>query len=270
MPPDPILARIQSRLDLLESREDVRILLAVESGSRAWGFASTDSDWDVRFLYVYRPDWYLSIDTEHRRDVIEDLAEPPLDVSGWELRKALRLLRKSNPPLLEWLGSPLVYREHPTIAPALRALAHRYHDPRAARFHYLHMAEGNFREFLQGPEVRVKKYFYVLRPLLAVLWLERGLGLVPMVFDALVERLVPPGALRDAIADLLSRKRTGAELDRGPRIEPISAFIETELPRAQTAEPDTGAPPAPPVAPLDAAFRDALREAWGPEAPATP
>lgn len=259
MPAAPIHARILARLDAIESREDVRVVLAVESGSRAWGFASADSDWDVRFLYVRRPERYLSI--EPPRDVIEDAAAPPLDVSGWDLAKALRLLRKSNPPLLEWLASPLVYREHPVVAPALRALRAPYHAPRAARRHYLHMARGNLREFLQGPEVRLKKYFYVLRPLLAVLWIERGLGPVPMEFDRLVAALVPPGSVRDAIADLVARKRAGAELDWGPRIEPISAFLEAELARA-AAQPDPdGGPPAP-IEPLDAAFRAALADAW--------
>ena len=99
-----VFQRVRQALAQVEAERNVRVLFACESGSRAWGFASRDSDYDVRFLYVHRRDWYLSV--EDRRDVIEQPIADDLDVSGWELRKALRLLRKSNPPLLEWLKSP--------------------------------------------------------------------------------------------------------------------------------------------------------------------
>ena len=137
-----------------------------QSGSRAWGFASRDSDYDVRFLYVHRQDWYLSV--EDRRDVIELPISEDLDVSGWELRKALRLLRKSNPPLLEWLKSPIVYRYDPAFAAEFGALAAEFYSPRRCFAHYLHMAFGNWRDYLRGREsVSLKKYLYVFRPLLA-------------------------------------------------------------------------------------------------------
>jgi hypothetical protein len=109
--------RVRNALTRLETEQDVRVLYACESGSRAWGFASQDSDYDVRFLYVHRREWYLSI--ESRRDVIEEPLCDELDVSGWELRKALRLLRKSNPPLLEWMKSPMVYHRDVLFAAAL-------------------------------------------------------------------------------------------------------------------------------------------------------
>lgn len=98
---------IRSRLDAIQASENVCIVYACESGSRAWGFPSADSDYDVRFIYVRPVEWYLSIDD--KRDVIECPVEDGLDINGWDLRKALRLSRKSNPPLLEWLGSPIVY-----------------------------------------------------------------------------------------------------------------------------------------------------------------
>ncbi len=116
-----VLSRVRDALARIESERNVRVLFARESGSRAWGFASRDSDYDVRFLYVHRHDWYLSV--EDRRDVIEKPIADDLDVSGWELRKALRLLRKSNPPLLEWLKSPVVYRHDPVFAAEFGALA---------------------------------------------------------------------------------------------------------------------------------------------------
>ena len=123
-----VFQRVRDALAQVEAERNVRVLLACESGSRAWGFASRDSDYDVRFLYVHRRDWYLSI--EDRRDVIEQPIADDLDVSGWELRKALRLLRKSNPPLLEWLKSPVVYRHDPVFAAEFGALATEFFSPR--------------------------------------------------------------------------------------------------------------------------------------------
>lgn len=137
-------AAIGAALDDLERTEALRILYACEAGSRAWGFESADSDCDVRFVYARPVEWYLSIDD--RRDVIERPLQGLLDVRGWDLRKALRLYRKSNPPLLEWLGSPIVYREAGPLAARLRELLPRYYSSRASFRHYLHMAQGNFRE----------------------------------------------------------------------------------------------------------------------------
>lgn len=219
--------RIQVSLSAIDREHRTRILLAVESGSRAWGFASQDSDYDVRFIYVHERDWYLSIN-EDRRDVIELPIVDELDVNGWDLRKALQLFRKSNPPLLEWLQSPIIYRQDADVAARLRALIPEYYSPRASFFHYLHMAQGNLREYLRGDTVWVKKYFYVLRPVLAMRWIERGLGPVPMEFERMVEGTVEEPALRDAIAQLLVEKRAGTELGKGPRIPAISDFVESE------------------------------------------
>lgn len=235
---------LEERLTAIEQEHEVVIVLAVESGSRAWGFPSRDSDFDVRCLYVHRREHYLSIDVERRRDVIETPLEGEWDVNGWDLRKALGLLGRSNPVLSEWLDSPIVYREVAAVTAPLRALLPRFFNPRAAHYHYLKMAQGNFREFLRGPRVRQKKYFYVLRPLLACRWIERGLGVVPTPFERLVHATLD-GASADevlvgAIADLVARKREGVELGEGPRIEPISAFIEAELARLSLLE----APPA--------------------------
>jgi uncharacterized protein len=225
------MEEIPRRLGKIEKEERVIIFYACESGSRAWGFPSEDSDYDVRFLYLRSRDWYLSIDVEEKRDVIEQPISDMLDISGWDLRKALKLLRKSNPPLLEWLNSPIIYQEKLSIMERLRQLVPEYYSPVACLHHYLHMAEGNCREYLKGETVWVKKYFYVLRPLLAINWIEKESTVVPMEFGALVERCVKASSLKQAIGNLLERKRTGQELDRGPRIPAISDFIDSELER---------------------------------------
>lgn len=254
-------AEIEEVLAGIEQEEGVRVLYACESGSRAWGFPSRDSDYDVRFLYLRPREWYLSIDLERRRDVIERPVRDLLDVNGWDLRKALGLLRKTNPPLLEWLRSPIVYRATSSVPARLRELCSTCYNPAACHHHYLNMARGNFREYLQGPEVRIKKYFYVLRPVLAVLWLERGLGPVPVEFGVLVEALVDDPALRAEIDALVRRKRAGEELRSGPRIPAVSDFLERELERLGAATPPE--PRACPVEPLNALFREALEEVWG-------
>lgn len=236
-----VIQRVRNALARVESERNVRVLFACESGSRAWGFASRDSDYDVRFLYVHRRDWYFSV--EDRRDVIEQPIADDLDVSGWELRKALRLLRKSNPPLLEWLKSPVVYRHDPVFAAEFGALATEFYSPRRCFAHYLHMAFSNWRDYLRGRgEVSLKKYLYVFRPLLACRWIERQLGQVPMLFAQLVEGVLDEADVRLALDELVARKQAGDELAVAPRVEALSRFIEAELPRLEAlAEPDDAA-----------------------------
>jgi uncharacterized protein len=206
-------------------------------------------------------EWYLSVDDD-KRDVIEKPITGDLDISGWDLRKALRLLRKSNPPLLEWLQSPIVYQQRPAAADGLRALAPRFYNARAGFYHYLHMAEGNLREYLRGDMVWRKKYFYVLRPVLAMRWIEQGRGLVPIEFQTLLDATVPAGEIRGAIDDLLAAKRAGAELDRGPRVPLISDFVEAEI--ARLAQQGSAQPVAHgDSSELDRYFRSVLATVWG-------
>ncbi len=258
---DHVVTSVQQALERLEHVEDAVVLLAVESGSRAWGFPSTDSDYDVRFIYVRRPEWYLSIDLEKRRDFIEQPLQDQIDLSGWDIRKALKLFHKSNPPLLEWLQCPIVYRERFSFAARLRALLPEFYSPKASFYHYLHMAKGNVREYLRGDTVWRKKYFYVLRPLLAMRWIDQERGPVPIEFQKLVEATVDDPTLLTAIGNLVWAKRAGVELDRGPRIPAVSDFIESETARLEQTgsdRPDV----APAVETLNELFRSTLDECW--------
>lgn len=252
---------IKRRLTELEEANGVVILLAVESGSRAWGFESTDSDYDVRFIYTRRPETYLSIDLELQRDVIERPIIDAIDLSGWDIRKALTLFQKSNPPLLEWLQSPLIYLERFSFAHRLRESLPTYYSPRNSFHHYLHMARGNIREYLRGEIVWRKKYFYVLRPLLALRWIDLGLGPVPMEFSKLVEKTVAEPRLREAIDDLIRAKRAGVEMDRGPRIAEISDFIDAEITRFEQVAATLPKQESS-VEPLNELFRHTLTEVW--------
>jgi predicted nucleotidyltransferase len=250
---------IQSRLTQMETDHNLKIVYACESGSRAWGFPSADSDYDVRFVYVRPIEWYLSI--HEKRDVIEYPIDEQLDINGWDLKKALQLLRKTNPPLLEWIGSPIVYLEKYSIVEKMRQLANEYYSPSACLHHYLHMARGNFREYLQGDIVWVKKYFYVLRPILAMKWIEEGYGIVPTDFNIALEKLTLDPELKEAVSNLLTSKRSGNELDKGAKIPAISHFIERELERWEHSE----IPKSTVVSngnKLDQFFRESIKEVW--------
>jgi len=221
---------ILKRLERAEADHGVRILYACESGSRAWGFASPDSDYDARFIYAQSRDWYSSFDVERCRDVIEYPIVDDIDCSGWDIRKALYLFTRTNGALLEWLHSPITYHERGSMANDLRRLAPRSVNATALCYHYSHMARGNAREYLFNDKVRLKKYSYVLRPLLAIRYIEHGNGIPPVRFEALVEA-VAPDEIRASIAALLELKRNTEELGLGDPIPEIGRFIESELER---------------------------------------
>lgn len=250
------------QLRTIEEEEEVRILYACESGSRAWGFPSRDSDYDVRFLYVRRPEAYLSI--FEQRDVIERPISELLDINGWDLKKGLKLFRKSNPPLLEWLESPIRYEQNYTVADKIRQLSPLSFSPKSCIYHYLNMARGNYRTYLQGSEVKIKKYFYVLRPLLACAWIEKYQEIPPLDFNVLVSELISEGSeMRECVRELLSRKMSGEELDLEPRLEVINAYLERQIMHFElvASEFETGNGVS--DAALDELFRGALLEVWG-------
>lgn len=242
-------AEIISALTAIEAEHGVRILYACESGSRGWGFASPDSDYDVRFFYVHPLPWYLRV--RPQRAVIELPITGDLDINGWELRKALSLLGNGNATLIEWLDSPIVYRADPVFLEALRTLAAHVYQPQRAFHHYLHMARGNYRDFLTREQVRLKKYLYVLRPLLATLWIEQDCGPVPMRFETLVETLIDEPELRAAIEQLLVIKRSAGEAEVSAPLPILNAFIDQELTRLEAVMP-------PPTRPIDEAALDRL------------
>lgn len=253
--------QILEELQRIEREEDVRILYACESGSRAWGFPSKNSDYDVRFLYIRPEEWYLSI--FDKRDVIERPISNMLDINGWDLRKALNLFRKSNPPLLEWLQSSIVYRENYSIAEQIRCIAPHTFSPKACMHHYLNMAKGNYREYLQGDQVKIKKYFYVLRPVLACEWIEKYNTMPPIEFQTLVDALVPEDSeLRSVIQELVARKIAGDEMDDEPRINPINEFLEERMAYYERTAPSLHAEEGGRDQQLDDLFRAALKEVW--------
>ncbi|WP_066065971.1 nucleotidyltransferase domain-containing protein [Neobacillus soli] len=252
--------KILAEIKRIEAEFDVKICYAVESGSRAWGFPSKDSDYDVRFIYVHKKDWYLSIDP--KRDVIELPINNLLDINGWELRKALRLFKKSNPPLMEWLHSGIVYYQAFSLVDRMKAIQDKVFLPQSALYHYLNMAKGNYRDYLHRDQVKIKKYFYVLRPVLACLWIEKYNTVPPIEFQELVEDLLEEGELKKEILSLLERKIRGDELNLEPKIIAINSFLEKEINRLEdyTKALEVSKTDISPI--LDDLFRDILEEVW--------
>lgn len=217
--------QIQHKLSVIEKQEHVRILHAVESGSRAWGFASPDSDYDVRFLYVRQQHDYLKLNP--LRDVIEFQLDDVFDINGWDLQKALRLLKNANPTLFEWTDSPIVYRTT-SFFQQLRPVIYSYFSRKAGLYHYLRTARHNYYAYCKKEQVKYKKYFYVIRPLLAGHWiLEQGTP-PPVLFSGLLE-LKEAQKIRSLTEYLLEIKSRTSELGRGEQIPELDCWITQNL-----------------------------------------
>ncbi len=216
---------ILNKLSEIEEKENVRILHCVESGSRAWGFASPDSDYDVRFIYVRKPEFYLKL--EKTSDVIEWQLDDTLDINGWDLQKALRLLHNSNPTLFEWNSSPIVYKttdEWKDLNDTINA----YFNVKSGVYHYLNTAKSNNKAYLLGDTVKFKKYFYALRPLLACKWILHKETPSPVLFSELVESELEAD-MCDIVYRLIEMKVNTPEISTGERIEAINSYINNQI-----------------------------------------
>ncbi|WP_431200204.1 nucleotidyltransferase domain-containing protein [Mucilaginibacter sp. P19] len=213
---------IQQKLLELEQTENIKILYACESGSRAWGFASPDSDFDVRFIYARPVNYYLSI--TDMPDFIDLPINDVLDIRGWDIRKALKLFLKSNISLFEWIQSPIVYREASDFANEIRNIMQEYLSPRASANHYSSLVFNTLRDDLQGSEVKLKRYFYALRSTLACLWIINRKTAPPMEFSKL-RSLITDTHFQDILDYLLVQKQTA---DEKTLIQPVP-LIQTWL-----------------------------------------
>lgn len=231
--------RIFHELSVIEQEKDIEILFACESGSRAWGFESPNSDYDIRFIYRHPVDWYLSV-SKNKKDSIMKMVEVdgeagPLDFSGWDIKKALHLMGKSNPQLIEWLQSPIIYKFN-DVMEFFNAynLIKKFYSPKATAYHYYHMARGNYREYLKKEKVRLKKYLYVVRPLLANCYVQDCEGFPPVNIEELMAYF--RGDTEDfnelvlkEIDALLIKKRSGNEMGMSDQIPALNEWIEVCL-----------------------------------------
>lgn len=210
----------------IEEKEHVRVLHVIESGSRAWGFASSDSDYDVRFIYVRDKDFYLSL--RNTKDYIDWELNEVLDINGWDLKKALRHFHKSNATLFEWSNSPVVYKTTKKWQSLYNQTAGRYFACKPALYHYYGTANKNYHAYLLDDMVKYKKYFYVLRPILACKWIEEKKCPPPVLFDELCRTMLEDD-MKAAVTDLVAKKIKMSESDKGPKLEKINQYIEKKL-----------------------------------------
>jgi predicted nucleotidyltransferase len=246
------------RLDSIERAEGVRILLAVESGSRAWGFHSPDSDYDARFIYARREDDYLALSAP--RDVIETPIQRLFDVNGWDIAKALRLMMRGNSVVQEWLASPIVYRAEPAFVVALQPISRAWRSAYADAHHYHGLLATQRSRFIEGRDrVRLKKYFYAVRPAIALHWLRERGGSPPMDLPSLLAGVKLPVEAAEALEELRAAKALSSEVGEGPPIPALDAYIEAQAQWAILAKGRMPDPDPALVAETDAFFRSVVR-----------
>ncbi len=217
---------ILQKLSELEELENIKILYACESGSRAWGFTSPDSDFDVRFIYTRKVNQYLSITEIH--DVVELPVDKVLDISGWDLKKALNLFLKSNGPLYEWLQSPIGYKQNNEFLNEIRSLMPTYFSPKSGANHYLSMAHNTLRDDLQSEQVKLKRYFYAIRPALACLWIVENQTVPPMELNHL-STIIKNEKVQEAINELLEQKEKADESAYIPKVVVLNNWLSAVL-----------------------------------------
>ena len=212
---------VRLKLDEIEEKEHIRILHAVESGSRAWGFASPDSDYDVRFIYVRKQEDYLRLETT--RDTIEWELDETLDINGWDIKKVLQHFHKSNATIFEWANSSIVYKTTDEWK-KIYEVGKQYFSCKSSMYHYYGTAQKTYNEYLNADSVKYKKYFYALRPVLAAKWIEKKKCPPPVLFQNLVDEVLED-EMKDPVASLVEQKVKMAESDKAPKIDVISNYL---------------------------------------------
>lgn len=250
--------KLKNLLHKVEFEHSLSVIYGLESGSRAWGFESQNSDYDVRFLYIRPVDWYLCI--EKRSDVLELGTSSDIDLSGWDLRKSLLFLRQSHPVLLEWLRSPVVYIEQSGIVPRMREIGEEFFAPRASVHHYIGWAERILHRYFQHSDLAAKRYFYVMRPILCCRWIQTIGRQPPLRMQELITAIEMPAEAKLAIGNLIERKRAGYELDSVGRIPILDQYISETLPQIKDFLVTLPKPEYAPFELLNSLFHQALEE----------
>jgi predicted nucleotidyltransferase len=225
---------ILTKLNEIQDENNIKILYSCESGSRAWGFASKDSDYDVRFIYIHALDWYLSI--KEQKDSIElPIDKDLLDLGGWELRKTLRLISKSNATPFEWMQSPIIYLEEQNFKDNLWNAGKDFFNPKAMIYHYLGIAKKSLLSGIDDGTIKIKKYFYVLRPLLAAMWIVEKNEIPPMEFSKLLKLIHENSGIQQIIHELWDKKKSSDEGYKIELIPELQSFILENMGMCKTA-----------------------------------
>lgn len=213
------------KLKEIEERENIKVLHAAESGSRAWGIASPDSDYDVRFVYVRPMDFYLKL--QDKKDFIDWELNQVLDINGWDITKALQHFYKSNATLYEWGNSPIIYKTTPQWEKIMK-LAEEYFSSKSVMYHYYGTARKNYEAYLMEDMVKYKKYFYVLRPILACKWIEKKKCPPPVLFQTLAEEILEK-EMKPAVDRLVEAKLQMTESEKRGKIQELNDYIQENL-----------------------------------------
>lgn len=221
---DRVRPEVARRLREVEQQHNLGIVFACESGSRAWGFASNDSDFDVRFIFVRPRHEYLKLNPP--KDAFDLHQDQDFDLAGWDIRKTAELMRRCNPPLMEWLDSPIIYETDDVISPKLVDLRVQYFDAKKAAHHYLSLAAGVWHKYIaDNPNPVRKKYLYVIRPLACIRYIAMHNTQPPTLFDDVLEAIDWSADVRGAIDQLVSQKRSAGELGSQPADPLLSQSI---------------------------------------------
>jgi len=223
----PIKDTILKTLYQSQDKHQVKIPLAIESGSRGWGLAAHDADYDCRFIYVHTKDWYLSV--MDKKDYIECASDTVFDINGWDLKKFLIHIMKSNAVASEWLSSNTVYIKDESVAKPLQDLAAAFFNPIAASYHYLSTAKNKISEILASEDANIKKYFYALRPLANLQYIRQYKKMPPMEYEKTLLAIGIPAHITMAINEMLAIKRKSSEWHLIPRNEEIVTYMQSEV-----------------------------------------
>ena len=249
---------IIKRLEDIQEENNITILYAFESGSRAWGFPSPNSDFDVRFIYMNRPEWYLSINES--RDSIEFIEDKLFDFNGWDIRKALQLLYSSNVTPFEWMQSGIVYMNRFEFKQEMNRIAIDYFQPKSAIHHYIGLTNKTFNGSLQSEKVKIKKYFYALRPVLCAKWIKETGSVPPLEFHKLFP-VIHNNEVYEKIMILLEKKKTAKEGELFESDNVLNQFIAENIESCSTyaddLEPERNEPE-----PLNIFFRNLLKTVY--------
>lgn len=203
--------KILNKLSEIEKEKNIDILFAVESGSRAWGFASPDSDYDIRFVYKHKQEWYLNL--WEKTDTIQFMTEDDLDGSGWDVRKALKLLAKSNASFTGWLFSPIIYRADEDFLKEIKALANNNFNP-VAGFYHFHSMNKNFEDTLGSEKMTLKSFFYAIRTALCANWVYKNETIPPVLFREMYSLI--DSSFHSQLDDLIKLKSERIEKSNEP------------------------------------------------------
>ncbi len=211
----------------LEQKHDCRILFAAESGSRAWGFASPDSDYDIRAVYVKPRDWYLSIE-DNPKDTIEAMLPNDLDISAWELRKTLRQFAKGNLSMFEWFGSPIIYESDARFMAEMVSLIPAFFNPVKAVHHYLAIHDEAISDMDEQGRIGIKKLFYALRGFFAAVWSADRKSMPPTELDRMLLSESLPQGIPELVETLKSQKKNAVEKQRINMPARLSEYFQTQ------------------------------------------